>query len=212
MGTKKILVLGSTGGTGRQVVEQALARGHTVTAFARDPQKLAIAHERLRVATGDVTAEDAALADAMRGHDAVISALGVGQSFQPGQLIERTAPRVVATMERAGVRRLLWVSAFGVGDTFGQLPLVPRIFVRTLLAKIYADKAAGEAIVKRSALDWTVVYPSGLADGPPGSTVRSGERLELRGFPSIARSEVAAFLLDELEAGRFVRKGVLVSR
>jgi uncharacterized protein YbjT (DUF2867 family) len=103
------------------------------------------------------------------------------------------------------------VSAFGVGATFVDVPIVPRIFIRTLLARIYADKEAGEAIVRQSALDWTLVYPTGLTDGPKTDKVRFGERLPLRGFPTIARSDVAAFLLAELESGRFARTGVLVS-
>ena len=211
MSVKNLLVLGATGGVGRQVVEQALALGHSVAAMVRDPKKMAIRHERLRLVVGDVTADAPPLPEAMRGEDAVISALGVGASFQPNALIERSAPKIVAAMQQVGVQRLLMVSAFGVGATFVDVPIVPRIFMRTLLARIYADKEAGEAIVRQSALDWTLVYPTGLTDGPKTGKILFGERLRLSGFPTISRADVAAFLLAELETRRFPRTGVLVS-
>jgi len=207
---KRVLVLGATGPTGRQVVDQALQAGHQVTAFVRDPSKLQ--DPRVRVVTGDVTAAGPALADAMRGQDAVISALGIGQSFAPHGLMEHAMPRIVAAMEESGVRRLILVSAFGVGDTFADVPILPRIFIRTLLARVYADKEAGEKVLKQSDLDWTVVYPAGLTNGPRSEDFRFGEHLELRGFPTVSRADVAEFLIDELDDDQYVRKGVLIAK
>jgi putative NADH-flavin reductase len=208
---KRILVLGATGPTGREVVKQALEAGHEVTAFVRSPAKLAMTHDRLGLATGDVTADGPALADAMRGKDAVICALGSGQSLAPHALMEQAMPRIVAAMRETGVKRFVLMSAFGVGETFAEIPVLPRILVRTLLARIYADKEAGEKVLKRSNLDWTVVYPTGLTNGPRTENFRFGEHLKLHGLPTVSRADVAKFLVEQVDDDEYVRKGVLLS-
>ena len=207
----KLLVLGATGGTGRHVVMQALEQGHQATAIVRDPARLSVASDRLRVVTGNVTADDSAVVTAMQGQDAVISTLGVGKSFASGGLIAAAMPHIVRAMQGAGVRRLIVTSAFGVGETFRDAPLVPRIFIRTLLRNVYRDKEAGEAVVRATDLVWTIVHPTGLTDGAATGTCRAGERLALRGFPTIARADVAAFLLKQVEDTTYIRKSVLIS-
>ena len=211
MSNKRLLVLGATGGTGQHVVAQALRRGFEVTAFVRDAARLRIESERLRVQKGDITGDDASLASAMKGQDAVISVLGVGKSFKSGGIIGQATPRIVRSMEAAGVRRLVFTSAFGVGETYRDAPTIPRLFMRTLLRDVYRDKEAGEAALRGSQLDWTIVYPTGLADRAGTGQYRVGERLELRGFPTIARADVAEFLLNQVDDVKYVRKGVLVS-
>jgi putative NADH-flavin reductase len=208
---KKLLVLGATGGTGQHVVTQALQRGCAVTAFVRDPARLKIESDRLRVHTGDVIGEDAHLVAAMRGQDAVISVLGVGGSFRSRNVIGQAIPRILRSMETAGVRRLVFTSAFGVGDTHRDVPPIPRLFIRTLLRDVYRDKAAGEEALHRSLLDWTIVYPTRLVDRAATGQYRVGERLALRGFPAIARADLAEFLLAQVDEAKYVRKGVLVS-
>lgn len=205
-------MFGATGGTGQHAVAQALARGHQVTAFVRDPSRLTTAPQLIRVIVGDVTGDDEAIAAAVRGQDVVISALGVGKSFKPGGLIAGSVPRIVRAMEREGARRLLHTSAFGVGETFRDAPFVPRMFIRTLLRNVYADKLVGDDAIRSSTLDWTIAYPAGLTDGPRTGQYRVGERLPLRGLPTISRADVADFLLNEAEANACVRKGVLISR
>lgn len=211
MAIKKILVIGATGPTGRQVVSQALEQGHQVTAFVRNPQRMPLMHDRLRLVTGDVTDQGEALAQGVRGQDAVISALGVGLSFKSRNLIARAMPRIVSAMETQGVGRLIFTSAFGVGATWIDVPRFPRIMLRLLLRDIYADKAAGEDVLRRSQLDWTLVYPVGLTHGSKTGRYRIGERLPLRGMPTISRADLAAFLLVELDDPTYIRKGVLIS-
>ena len=208
---KSFLLLGATGPTGREVIDQGLEVGYTITAFVRDPAKLPVRHARLRVVVGDVTAEGPALEQAVKGQDAVLSALGAGMSFAPRRLMEQAMPRIVAAMEAAGVRRLIFTSAFGVGETYRDTPAMPRLTIATLLSAIYADKRRGEEILERSALDWTLVCPTGLTNGPRTGKYRVGERLELRGFPTISRADVASFLLRELQDPRFLKKEVLIS-
>jgi putative NADH-flavin reductase len=210
MNGRKLLILGATGGTGRHVVSRALDAGHEVTVFVRHPDGL-IGHGRVRVITGDVRTDGNALAGAVRGQDAVISALGMGRSFNPHGLIQTSMPLIVGAMGREGVKRLIFTSAFGVGETFRDVPPVPRIFIRTLLRNIYADKLAGEAVLRRSTLDWTLVYPAGLTNKPATGRYRVGERLELRGLPTISREDLAQFLVTQVDDPKFVRKGVLIA-
>lgn len=206
----KLLILGGTGGTGRQLVSQALEAGHDVTVLARDRAKLGPDRPRLRVIVGDLQ-NGAALADAMRGQDTVISAIGRGYSFKSEHLIERTVPRILAAMNAAGVRRLLFTSALGVGPSAANTPLVPRLFFRTLLRGIYADKLVGDQLIRGSALDWTIVQPSQLTDGPLTRAYRAGERLPMSGMPRISRADVAHFLLTVAGDRAAIGKTLLVS-
>jgi uncharacterized protein YbjT (DUF2867 family) len=212
MSVRRILVLGATGGTGRHVVEQAVAMDLDVTVLVRRPDRLPATSRPLRIVTGDIRADSAAVRSAYAGQDAVVSALGIGQSFKPHGLIAHAAPLIVAAMREHGVRRLVFTSAFGVGATWQDVPLVPRLFMKTLLRDVYADKAAGERVIMGSGLDWTIVYPAGLTNGPRSGTVRVGERLKLAGFPRVSRADVATVLLQQLNDRSFVGKGILVAQ
>lgn len=183
MATKRILVLGATGGTGRQVVLQALEQGHEVTALVRRPERLPTPRDRVRVLTGSVTEGGQALTEGVRAQDVVISRLGVGNSLKSSGLIARSVPEIVRAMESQGVRRLIFTSAYGVGATRRDVPLLPRIMMRLLLQDLYADKEAGEEELRRSRLDWTLVYPATLTNGARTGRYRVGERLTLHGFP-----------------------------
>jgi len=193
-----VLVFGATGGTGRQVVEQARAAGHEVTAFTR-------------AAHGDATTDRDAVARVLRGQDAVISALGRGNSFRSHQLMSRSMDVILPAMEREGVRRLIVVSALGVGDTYDQAPFAAKIFFRLFLRHIYADKEIADDFVRRSGLDWTIVCPSKLTDGPRTGQYRAGERLDLRGMPKISRGDVAEFVVKQLGDEAWLRKTVVIS-
>jgi putative NADH-flavin reductase len=207
----KILVLGPTGGTGRHVVAQALERGHEVTAFARNPGKIAERHERLRIVEGRVTDSGPALAQAARGHDALVSALGRGMSLKADGLIQQSVPRILAAMQGEGVRRLIFTSAIAVGETIRDAPLVPRLMARFVLRDLYADKIIGDDLIRRSDLDWTIVQPAQLTDGPMTARYRAGEHLQLSGIPKISRADTAHFIVSELEKPACVRKTVLLA-
>jgi uncharacterized protein YbjT (DUF2867 family) len=211
MTVKNVLVFGATGPTGRHVITQALEKGHVVTGFVRNPESLPVTSERLRVIKGNVMRDDAALREAMTGQNVVISTLGVGKSFKPGSLIAESVPRILTAMTNEGISRLVFLSAFGVGETYRDVPFLPRIFIRLLLKEIYQDKSAGEEAIRRSGVDWTIAYATGLTDTPGTGTYRVGERLALRGFPTIPRADVAAFLVQQIEDGAYLKKGVLIS-
>ena len=152
----RLLVLGATGGTGQQVVSQALEQGHDVTVLVRNPRRLSTIHDRLQVLTGNVV-DERALTDAMRAQNVVISTMGVGKSLKSSGLIARSMPAIVTAMKRHGIRRLIFTSAYGVGATRRDVPLLPRMLIRLLLRDLYADKEAGEDYLHRSDLDWTLI-------------------------------------------------------
>jgi putative NADH-flavin reductase len=206
-----LLVFGATGATGQHVVQQALGQGHAVSAFVRNPEALPKNEKRLRVVVGDTTRDTPRIIEALSGQDVVISALGRRSSFKSDHLIERSMQAIVPAMERAGVRRLILVSAFGVGESRLDAPLIPRVMYRILLGDIFADKNAAEENVRRTNVDWTFVYPVLLTEGPMTGTYRVGERLELHGLPKISRADVAHFILAEVGKRAFVRKVAVVS-
>jgi putative NADH-flavin reductase len=211
LATRKLLILGATGATGRHVVAMALERGIDVTVLVRQPEKIGTLTQRLRVLTGSVPDDPAAVAAAVAGQDAVISTLGVGTSLRSGGLIQRSMPVVVEAMRQLGVRRLIITSAYGVGATWRDVPPLPRVLMKLLFRDLYDDKAAGEDVVRRSGLDWTLVYPVTLTNGPPTRRYRTGERLRLRGMPRISRADVAHFLVGLVDDTALIGKGVLVS-
>ena len=192
-------------------VERAVAAGFDVTVLVRNPSTIPHSSRVVRVVTGDLVTDSAVLHAAVPGQDAVVSTLGVGQSFKSGHLISRSAPAIVAAMRQHGVRRLVFMSAFGVGATRRDTPLLPLVFIATLLRDIYTDKEAGEQSIVTSDLDWTIAYPVALTDGPRTGRYRVGERLSLSGFPRISRADVADFLLRQVEDRSYVRKGVLIA-
>ena len=206
----KLLVLGGTGGTGRQVVDQALAAGHEVTVLARDRARVGVQDERLRVVDGEVK-NLAVLTGAMRGQDAVISAIGRGKSFKSENLIAESVPGIIEAMRATGVTRLIFTSALGVGDTYRDSPLVPKIFFRTLLRGIYADKLIGDQMIRDSRLDWTIVQPVILTDGPLTKNYRVGEHLKLAGLNKLSRADAAHFIVDRINDRSTFGKTLIVS-
>jgi putative NADH-flavin reductase len=204
----RLLLLGATGGTGRQLLSQALEGDHEVTALVRSPEKLS-AHEHLRVRAGDATDPESVDA-AVGGQHAVLSALGV-RSPLGGDLIATSLRVLVPAMQRHGVRRLIWLSGLGVGQTQEQAPVMLRIVFSTLLRRIKRDKAAGEEYLRSTDLDWTLVYPPALTNGPRTGSYRSGETLNMKGVPRISRADVAEFMLTQLNDAAYIRGNAIVS-
>lgn len=139
----KVLVLGSTGPTGLQVVEQALAQGHDVTAMARTPDKLALTHQRLKVVRGDVL-DAASIETAVTGHEAVLSAVGA-RGRAPTTVYSEGTQNVLAAMHKANVHRLIVVSS-GLTRPTSNAGFIPRVIVHRLLHNIYEDMARMEDI------------------------------------------------------------------
>ena len=201
----KLIIFGATGGTGRQCVDQALAQGHQVTAFVRQSAALTVQHPDLTIIQGDITDQDA-VQRAIPGHDVVISALGTRGG--PAVLPEGTR-NILEAMASHGVRRSLWVSSFGAGDSLQQMGwLSQTLIVKGLLRQAIQEKNAQEQIILASGGDWIIARPGGLTDGPLTGTYRVTGPGDKVGRPSISRADVADFMLKNLTDDRYVRKAV----
>lgn len=190
----RLFLLGATGSTGTHLLDLGLARGHTLTAFARSPGKIT-PREGLQIVAGDPL-DPKALAAAMPGHDAVLSCLGprVPEAFRAITLMRDSAATTVAAMQQAGVSRLVIVSAgplFPGGDWRVKL-------VRRMLANHYRDLAAMEGVVRRSRVSWTIVRPPKLDRGDD-EAYRSEREAMPQGAWSMTYRALAACLLDVAE-------------
>ena len=202
-----VLVFGASGATGREVVKQALERGHSVGAFVRDPAKLALRHAGLSLLVGDV-AEYASVERAVRGSDAVASALGSGNSLRSDPPLIDGVQHIIRAMDHAGVRRFVYLSMLGVDGSGKHLGFVDRyIVLPLLLRKVLADHARKEDLIRRSALDWVIVRPPRLTNGPYTGNYRSGEDVRERTLlASISRADVAEFMVKQLTDDRYVHR------
>ena len=172
----KLLIFGSTGGTGGQLVELALAQGHAVRAFARNPAKLDLEHANLQVVQGDVM-DFASVEKAVRGQEAVLSALG-SPAWENTTVRSDGTQHIVRAMEKVGVRRLVSLSTLGAGDSWEVLPFLYRyILFPTVLRRAFAAHEDQEITIKQSRLDWTIVRPGAYTHGD-----RTG--VYLHGFPA----------------------------
>jgi putative NADH-flavin reductase len=192
----KLLLLGATGPTGLQVAAQAVDAGHHVTALVRSPERLSQLDDRLTVLVGDVT-DEKEVAKAAVGQDAVLSTMGSGKSLT-SDIVGRTVDAIIPVLHEAGVGRLIFLSAFGVGRTYAQASLPQRLFYRTMLRKLFADKEQADRKLLASALDVTLVYPVTLTNRPFTGAYRVGERFDFKGMPRISRADVAHFMLSQL--------------
>jgi putative NADH-flavin reductase len=194
----KLLIFGSTGGTGRELVKQALEQGHTITAYARDQAKLdELQHAHLSVFTGDVL-DPAAVENAVEGQEAIFSAIGA--AAKRTTLREKGTQNIVEGMQGAGIRRLICLSSLGVGNSRANLPFFTRhIIVALFLRHAFEDHEGQEAVVRQSSLDWVIVRPPHLKDGPRTGVYRHGFSTTDRGIQGwISRADVADFMLKQL--------------
>jgi len=185
--------------------------GHRVTAVARRPERLLHRHPNLTALSLDLTTDPEGLVRALAGHDVVLSTIGRGLSLRSGNLIQRSVPLIVSAMERVGPSRLLFLSALGVASTYAQAPWHGRLAFRTLLRSIYADKAAGDAIIRRSSLDWTLLYPVILTNRPATGRYVLSPELPAGGFRGLARADAAAAMLACVDAPTSLRQGLVIS-
>lgn len=208
---QKLVIFGATGGTGRAAVSQALAAGHHVTAFVRSPDKLGMTHERLRLCVGDIFDQDAVRA-AVAGQDAVLCFLGAPAASRD-RIRERGTEAIVAAMQHAGIERIVCLSSHGIADTFHELPWVMRWFVVPLfLRRAFDDHEAQEAVVHGSQLDWTLVRPPHLHDGPRATEVAHGPAFDPASMTmKVAREDVAGFMLQQAVSGGHIQETVVVS-
>ncbi len=243
----KLLIFGASGGTGRQLVEQALAQGHLVTAFVRNPAKLPSAHPNLRIAQGDALRYDT-VESAVTGQEAVLSALGVRPPvtafifitilcqivvrimvlprfaawsislgipivallflFRRNTKLSDCTRNIVRAMEQHGAKRFVCQSSLGVGDSRGRLGFLYNFFVIPLFLRgLFADKAVQENLIRQSGLDWVIVRPTALTNGPRKGVYRAGSDIGHWFRPTtISRADTADFMLKQVTATDYARQ------
>jgi putative NADH-flavin reductase len=198
----KLTIFGATGGTGSQLVQQALAAGHEVTAVVRDPSRLSAGDLRPEVVRADVM-DPAAIEQVVAGRDAVVTAIGSRTVRVPTTVCADSARSIVSAMERAGVQRLVLVSAAGLSADAGDGPVTRYVVKPLLLQRIlkhpFADMRRAEEEVRASGLRWTIVRPPRLTDGARTGRYRRAEELSIRGGRSISRADLADSVLRLVE-------------
>jgi putative NADH-flavin reductase len=200
----KLFFIGATGRTGREVVQQALARGHHVTAFVRSPESMTLKNERLTVLKGNAMDENQ-LFDAMQNHDGVLSTLGPREVFKPGSMLRDSALATTLAMNRSGVKRLVVLSAAA------HFPGIPNRIASFIMRNHMRDSLAMEEIVQASGLDWTIARPPRLTQ-EQYSTYRSREGAAPKMGFTLARKAVAAFMLDAVEEKKHFHKIVGIAK
>ena len=202
----RILILGATGGTGRQLVAQALERGYAVTAFVRDPAKLQIDHPQLKIIQGDVL-DPAAVDAAMRDQQAVLSALGHKRFFGPTRILSDGTLHVLRAMEAQGVLRLVCETSLGIGSGAGRMGLYYTLFTIPVILPFYFwDKARQERLIAATDREWVIVRPGLLNNAERRGQVRHGPAVgSFLWTVRISRAEVASFMLDQLESNMYLR-------
>ena len=205
----QIAVFGATGGTGQQVVQQALAAEHSVSALVRDPSRLAAQDERLTVVEGDVL-DRAKVDETVSGADAVIVSLG-NTSNNPDYIVSRGTEVIVDAMTAAGIpMRLIVVSSLGVGESRDQVPFAFKMLMNTVLKKAMDDKERQEALVKASGFDWIIVRPGGLTNGPATGSYKAGVDVKLTAG-QVSRADVAAFVLLQLDDDTYLHQAPAIT-
>jgi putative NADH-flavin reductase len=200
----KVIIFGSTGGTGRLLIERVLQAGHTATAFARDTSAIR-PQPGLTIVNGRVS-DAASVEAAIAEQDAVLSGLG-GRPWRTTPVCGPAIHNIVAAMTKHGVRRIVATSTQGAGDTRGNVGWMARAFLFGLvLRNEVADKEAMERHLEASDLDWTVVRVGILTNNAARGTFRAADDGSIRGMAKIARADVANFIVAQLKDETWIRR------
>lgn len=200
----KITVFGATGGTGQYLVEKALAHGHTVTAFVRSPEKLALTDDNLRILQGSVLDAES-VSEAIAGADAVISALGPAPG-SPDDLMEMAATNITRAMADRDVSRLVWATGAGVRTVQDEPTFMHRAFgflLKLISGKVLQNSERGIAVIKNSPLDWTIARAPMLTDQPGSGNFHIGYVNAALGR-QLSRENFAQFMLDLAEHDQWI--------
>lgn len=206
----KLAVFGGSGRTGRPLIEQALARGHEVTALVRDPARLPLTHDKLHIVQGDAT-DLTKVAEVVKGSDAVLNAMGPTRA-SADNVLQKSTELIIQSMQENGVRRLISLSGAGVTTPKDGPPGIhDRIMMvaLTLLArKVLEDSAKSVALIQDSGLDWTVLRLPRLSEDPATGNTALG--YEKPGMAPLAREDVARVMLEQLIDTSYIREMPMV--
>jgi putative NADH-flavin reductase len=203
----RVLIIGASKGIGLEATRQALKAGHQVRAMARSAAGITLSDQNLEKLCGDAL-QSRDVESALNGVEVVIQTLGVGlrDLFKPVSLFSTATRLLVTAMSAQKVKRLISVTGFGAGESRASISFLQQIPFQVVFGRAYADKSRQEWMIKESGLDWTIVRPGVLTDGP-----QTGRYKILADFSQwrngiISRSDVAAFLVRQIEERTYLHK------
>ena len=210
----KILVIGATGPTGKEIVKQAVEQGHAVTALVRDATKANFAPPVV-LTVGNVL-DRVSLTRAVEGQEVVVCSLGSGVTgpFKDMTLLSEGTRNLVAVMQEQNVRRIVCITGIGAGESKGHGPWYYNwLFQPLMLRGVYEDKTRQEEVVRASDLAWTLVRPGLLTNGAAKGQAAVRAISDLAGMyaGTISRADVAEFCLRELTEGRYLNQAPVIT-
>lgn len=213
----KVVVFGASHGLGREVVQQALDKGMSVTAFSRSPGRIGLSHQNLRLFAGDVENRES-VSEAVETADAVVCTLGLPTLKAIGPPVSRKSyvlsggtANIVAGMKRHRIQRFVCETAIGSGDSVRDCSLLARLAFRVGLRWLFKEKDAQEKLVRASGLDWTLVRPSALTNGPrPGEYLVSGHT-PVGILTHISRADAAEYIVAAIGDAGTIGKAVTIT-
>jgi len=203
----KLLIIGGTGKTGRELILQGLQQGHDITALVRKPERLKYDHPKLRVIKGNVLIPDT-LETAVRSQDAVLSALGHKRFIIKTSILSEGTRNIIHAMDKYGVSRLICITSLGINDSRFKLGLYYTLFtIPVILLFYFLDKSKQEKLIMNSKLDWTIVRPGQLTNGKKRLKYKHGPNLGSYILTKmISRADVAHFMLSQLDDKTYLHK------
>jgi putative NADH-flavin reductase len=203
----KLLIIGGTGRTGQQLINQALEQGHSVTALVRNPEKLKITHPEFSFIKGNVLDFDK-VQEVMKGQDAVLSALGHKIFFIRTNILSEGTKNIIRAMEMHGIKRLICITSLGINDSRFRLGLYYTLFVIPFIVFFYfRDKARQEKLIRSSKLNWTIVRPGQLINTKHRRNYKHGAKVGNYILTNmISRADVAHFMLCQLSDTTYLYK------
>ena len=206
-----LLVIGANRGIGLRLVELAIEEGHTVTALVRDPARMPVRHDQLKVIKGDIR-DEATVTRAVKDQEAVCLTIGIHPTRKPVNVFSHGARNVIAAMTQSGPKLLVCVTGIGAGDSKNHGGFFyDKIFNPLVLKTIYEDKDRQEALVRDASLEWVIVRPGFLTNGPLTGTYRALTDLAGVTAGKISRADVAHFILTEIQTKQYLFKTPLLT-
>jgi putative NADH-flavin reductase len=203
----KLLIIGGTGGTGKELIKQALGQGHSLTALVRNPEKIIIANPNLKIVKGNVLDFDK-VQEVVTGQDAVLSVLGHKRYFIKTNILSEGTKNIIHAMEKNNVNRFICITSLGINESRFKLGLYYTLFVIPVIVFFYFwDKAKQEKLIRNSKLNWTIVRPGQLTNGKKRGKYKHGDNVGNYILTKmISRADVAHFILSQLNDPTYFRK------
>jgi len=208
----KLLIVGGTGGTGKELIEQALEQGHRLTALVRNPDRVKTSHPNLQVVKGDIL-DFNIVQDVVQGQDAVLSALGHKKFFVRTTILSSGTKNIIGAMQKHNVSRFICITSLGINESRFKLGLYYTLFVIPFIVFFYfLDKSKQEKLIKESKLSWTIIRPGQLTNGKKRGVYKHGPNVGSYILTKmISRADVAHFMLSQLNDITYLGKAVGVT-